>query len=43
MFYNSLFSTGEATPGMLCSVLISSVQERHGHSGGIAMKGPKDD
>jgi len=38
-----LLSTGGATPGVLCPVLGSSVQERHGHAGHSQMKCHKDD
>ena len=38
-----LVSTGEATPGVLCASLGSSVQERHEHTGESSVKGHKDD
>lgn len=34
-----LLSPGEASPGVLCPVLCSSVQERHGHTVHIPIKG----
>ena len=35
-------STGETTSGVLCSVLCSPLQERHGHTGMNPEKGHKD-
>ncbi|PKU45881.1 hypothetical protein llap_3823 [Limosa lapponica baueri] len=34
-----LFTTGEATPGVLCLVLAPTVQERHGATGESPVKG----
>lgn len=38
-----LLRTGEATPGLLCPVLGSTVQETHGHAGQNPEKVNKDD
>lgn len=38
-----LFSAGEASPGVFCSVLGSPVQGRHGHTGVNLVKIHKDD
>lgn len=38
-----LFSPGEATAGVLCQGLGSSIQESNGHTGKTSMKSHKDD
>lgn len=38
-----LLSTREATPAVLCLVLISLIQERNGHTGKSVAKGHRND
>lgn len=38
-----LLSTGKVISGILCPILNSSVQERHGHNKEIPIKGHKGD
>ena len=38
-----MLSTGEATPGVLCPVQVSLVQERHGGTAESPAKGHEDD